>query len=230
MTAFLSIPSRGDRPRTAATVVETGRSGRPVWALVRRVAKAAAEIVELVEIQEGELDVAALAAGMANRDFGPEREGEFVSSASASASASTVAVALREGEGRKCRLGCAAARAARRAEADARRPKPTGLRAVHAVIDRAAPHKAGAPVRRARRRRFRSHGRGRRFRDRPRRSELAHARCRVRARHWPASRATSHMPHRLGCRRRFRQARRFQTMRMLKHEIQARGVGQYRRW
>ena len=78
MTAFLSIPSRGDRPRTAATVVETGRSGRPVWALVRRVAKAAAEIVELVEIQEGELDVAALAAGMANCDFGPEREGEFV--------------------------------------------------------------------------------------------------------------------------------------------------------
>ena len=45
---------------------------------MRRVAKAAAEIVELVEIPEGDADVAALAAGMANRDFCPERESEFV--------------------------------------------------------------------------------------------------------------------------------------------------------
>jgi len=45
---------------------------------MRRVAKAAAEIVELVEILEGDANVAALAAGMANRDFSPERQGEFV--------------------------------------------------------------------------------------------------------------------------------------------------------
>ncbi len=85
------------------------------------------------------MDVAALAAGMANRDFCPERESELV--LKRHASASTVAVALREGEGPKCRLGCAA----RRAEADGRCPKPTGLRAEHAVNDRAAPRNADAP-------------------------------------------------------------------------------------
>jgi hypothetical protein len=41
-------------------------------------AKAAAEVVELVEISEGDANVAAPAAGIANRDFGPEREREFV--------------------------------------------------------------------------------------------------------------------------------------------------------
>ena len=52
----------------------------------------------------------------------------------------------REGEGPKCRLGCAAARVARRAEADARRPKPTELRArPRPVTDRAAPGNADAP-------------------------------------------------------------------------------------
>ncbi len=63
---------RNDRPW-----VETGPDDR-VLTPMRRVAKAAAEIVELVEILESDANVAALAAGMANRDFGPEREGEFV--------------------------------------------------------------------------------------------------------------------------------------------------------
>jgi hypothetical protein len=45
-------------------------------ASVRRVAKAAAEVVGLVEISEGDANVAALAASMANRDFSPQ--GEFV--------------------------------------------------------------------------------------------------------------------------------------------------------
>jgi len=106
---------------------------------LRPVAKAAAEFVQLVEIPGGDADFTALAAGMVNRDSCPERESEFVRSARASAS--TVAVALREDEGPKCRLGCVA----RRAEADARRPEPAGLRAEHAVTDRAAPRNADAP-------------------------------------------------------------------------------------
>src|SRR5271165_2334290 len=56
---------------------ETGPVDR-VLTLMRRVAKAAAEVVELVEISEGDANVAALAAGMANRDFSSERQGEFV--------------------------------------------------------------------------------------------------------------------------------------------------------
>ena len=45
---------------------------------MRRLAKAAAEFVELVEISEGDANVAALATTMPNRDFSPERQGEFV--------------------------------------------------------------------------------------------------------------------------------------------------------
>jgi hypothetical protein len=45
---------------------------------VRRAAKAAAETVELAEIPEGDANVAALAAGMTNRDSCSERESKLV--------------------------------------------------------------------------------------------------------------------------------------------------------
>src|SRR5208337_2349346 len=60
-----------------ATLHETGPADW-VLTLMRRLAKAAAEFVELVEISEGDANVAALATAMPNRDFSPERQGEFV--------------------------------------------------------------------------------------------------------------------------------------------------------
>ena len=51
---------------------ETGPAGSVLALTRRRVAKAAAEVFELVEILEGDANVAALAAGMANREFSPD--------------------------------------------------------------------------------------------------------------------------------------------------------------
>ncbi len=101
MTAFLRIPSMGGLG----------------LALVRRVAKAAAEIVELFEIAEGDANVAALAAGMTNCDFCPERESEFVLKRKRAG----VDGRGRPSRGRRAEMSswCAAARAARRAKADA---------------------------------------------------------------------------------------------------------------
>ena len=79
-SAFDRIPMRCFRAGTdqeRCQRVEAGPAKR-VLTLVRRVAKAAAEIVQLVEIAEGDANDAALTAGMANRNFSPEREGELV--------------------------------------------------------------------------------------------------------------------------------------------------------